>query len=35
MINIISFLARYGDGILDQLSDRLSLDTREHQVVEI
>lgn len=35
MINITSFLARYGEGVLRQLSERLSLDTKEHQLVEI
>jgi bacillithiol synthase len=35
MINVTSFLARYGFGILHQLTERVSLDSREHQVIEI
>jgi uncharacterized protein YllA (UPF0747 family) len=34
-LNISSFIARYGLGVIPRLSDSLSLDTREHQVVEI
>ena len=35
VINITSFLARYGVGIIERLEQNLSLDTREHQVLEI
>lgn len=35
VINIASFIARYGRGVLPRLMERLSLDVREHQVVEI
>ena len=35
MLNIGSFIARYGLGIITRLQDVLSLDTREHQVVEL
>jgi uncharacterized protein YllA (UPF0747 family) len=35
VINIASFLDRYGFGIVRELGSRLSLDTREHQVLEI
>ena len=35
VINITSFLARYGLGFIKQLEGRLSLDSREHQVIEI
>lgn len=35
VINITSFLARYGKVILPTLMERLSLEVREHQVVEI
>lgn len=35
VINVSSFLMRYGLGFIGQLDGRLSLDSREHQVVEI
>jgi uncharacterized protein YllA (UPF0747 family) len=35
VINVTSFLARYGMGVLPLLAERLSIDTHEHQVVEI
>lgn len=35
MLNVSSFLARYGIGLIPRLRDGLSLDTREHQVVEL
>jgi uncharacterized protein YllA (UPF0747 family) len=35
MINITSFVARYGMSVLPQLMEKLTLDVREHQVVEI
>ena len=35
MINISSFVARFGPQIVSRLTDSLSLDTREHQVVEL
>ena len=35
MLNISSFVARYGLGIIPRLRESLSLDTREHQVVEV
>jgi uncharacterized protein YllA (UPF0747 family) len=35
VINVTSFLARYGQGVLPLLTERLSIDTHEHQVVEI
>ncbi|MBI2149087.1 MAG: bacillithiol biosynthesis BshC [Acidobacteria bacterium] len=35
VINITSFLARYGFGFIGRLEEALSLDSREHQVVDI
>jgi uncharacterized protein YllA (UPF0747 family) len=35
MLNVSSFLARYGVGMIPRLRDSLSLDSREHQVVEL
>ena len=35
LLNISSFIARYGIGVIPRLLDSLSLDSREHQVVEI
>jgi uncharacterized protein YllA (UPF0747 family) len=35
ILNITSFIARYGLGIIPRLIEGLSLDTREHQVVEL
>ena len=35
LLNICSFAARYGTGIIPRLVDTLSLDSREHQVVEL
>jgi uncharacterized protein YllA (UPF0747 family) len=35
VINITSFLARYGFGFTRQVEEALSLDSREHQVIEI
>jgi uncharacterized protein YllA (UPF0747 family) len=35
VINILSFLTRYGFGLLPQLETKLSLDTTAHQVLEI
>jgi uncharacterized protein YllA (UPF0747 family) len=35
VINITSFLVRYGFGFTKQLEEALSLDSREHQVIEI
>jgi uncharacterized protein YllA (UPF0747 family) len=35
VINVSSFVARYGSEIVSRLMDSLSLDTREHQVVEL
>jgi uncharacterized protein YllA (UPF0747 family) len=35
VINISSFLARHGRGVLPRLMERLTLDVQEHQVVEI
>jgi uncharacterized protein YllA (UPF0747 family) len=35
VISIVSFLARYGQAIVPQLTERSSLDTREHQIIEI
>ena len=35
VINITSFLARYGFGFIERLEEVLSLDSREHQVIEI
>ncbi len=35
VINVSSFLLRYGPGFIGQLEEHLSLDPREHQVIEI
>jgi uncharacterized protein YllA (UPF0747 family) len=35
VINVTSFLARYGTGFVARLEESLSLDSREHQIVEI
>ena len=35
VLNISSFIARYGLGMIPRLLESLSLDTREHQVVEL
>ena len=35
VLNITSFLVRYGIGLLPRLEEALSLDSRAHQVVEI
>ena len=35
VLNITSFAARYGLGVVPRLIDSLNLDTREHQVVEL
>jgi uncharacterized protein YllA (UPF0747 family) len=35
VLNISSFVARYGFEIIPRLQERLSLDTSEHQVVEL
>jgi uncharacterized protein YllA (UPF0747 family) len=35
ILNVSSFVARYGIGMIPRLRDSLSLDTREHQVVEL
>jgi len=35
VLNISSFIARYGLGVIPRLVDSLSLDSREHQVVEL
>jgi hypothetical protein len=35
VLNISSFLARYGMGLIGRLEEALSLDSREHQVIEI
>jgi len=35
VINIASFLARYGSGVLPRLMERLNLDVQEHQVVAL
>jgi uncharacterized protein YllA (UPF0747 family) len=35
VINITSFLVRYGLGFIQQLEKELDLDSREHQVIEI
>jgi uncharacterized protein YllA (UPF0747 family) len=35
VINVTSFLARYGSDFVGRLGESLSLDSREHQVVEI
>jgi uncharacterized protein YllA (UPF0747 family) len=35
LLNVGSFIARYGLGMIPRLLDSLSLDTREHQVVEL
>jgi uncharacterized protein YllA (UPF0747 family) len=35
IINVTSFLVRYGLGFIGRLEESLSLDSREHQVIEI
>jgi hypothetical protein len=35
VLNISSFVSRYGLGVIPRLVESLSLDTREHQVVEL
>jgi uncharacterized protein YllA (UPF0747 family) len=35
VINVTSFLARYGPGFAARLEEVLNLDSREHQVIEI
>jgi uncharacterized protein YllA (UPF0747 family) len=35
VISIVSFLARYGPSIIPHLNEQLSLDTREHQLIEL
>jgi uncharacterized protein YllA (UPF0747 family) len=35
VLNVSSFVSRYGPGVVSRLLDSLSLDTREHQVVEL
>ena len=35
LLNISSFVSRYGLGVIPRLLDSLSLDTLEHQVVEL
>lgn len=35
ILNVTSFLSRYGFGFVRQLEEALSLDSREHQVIEI
>jgi bacillithiol synthase len=35
VINVTSFLARYGSGFITKLQEELTLDLREHQVIEI
>jgi uncharacterized protein YllA (UPF0747 family) len=35
VLNISSFLVRYGFGFIERLEEALSLDSREHQVIEI
>jgi bacillithiol synthase len=35
MINVTSFLARYGSGFVEHLENAVSLDSREHQVISI
>jgi len=35
VLNISSFLARYGPGLIGRLEEALSLDSSEHQVIEI
>jgi uncharacterized protein YllA (UPF0747 family) len=35
VLNVTSFLARYGLGFISRLQESLSLDSREHQVVDI
>jgi uncharacterized protein YllA (UPF0747 family) len=35
ILNVSSFVARYGIGMIPRLRESLSLDTREHQVVEL
>jgi uncharacterized protein YllA (UPF0747 family) len=35
MLNVASFIARYGSALIPRLTECLSLDTREHQVVDL
>ena len=35
VINITSFILRYGVGIIERLEQNLSLDTKQHQLLEI
>jgi uncharacterized protein YllA (UPF0747 family) len=35
VINVSSFLVRYGLGFIGRLEEALTLDSREHQVIEI
>jgi uncharacterized protein YllA (UPF0747 family) len=35
VINVTSFLVRYGPGFVERLQESLQLDSREHQVIEI
>ena len=35
VLNISSFLVRYGFGFIGRLEEALELDSREHQVIEI
>jgi bacillithiol synthase len=35
VVNVTSFLSRYGSGFVAKLQEELTLDSREHQVVEI
>jgi uncharacterized protein YllA (UPF0747 family) len=35
VVNIVSFISRYGTAVLPRLTERLTLDVREHQVVKI
>ena len=35
VLNVTSFLARYGLGFISRLQESLTLDSREHQVVDI
>jgi uncharacterized protein YllA (UPF0747 family) len=35
VVNICSYVARYGLGILPRLTECLSIDTRDHQVVRL
>jgi uncharacterized protein YllA (UPF0747 family) len=35
VLNVASFISRYGTAVLPRLMERLTLDVREHQVVKI